>query len=198
MNQEELNKILEDHKLWLAGKGGQKANLRNAYLSDAYLSNADLSAADLSAANLSDANLRHANLSDANLSYASIRSANLRNANLIGADLSYANLRKANLSYAKLCYTNLSSANLVGVKVNWQSHELIAEMLLQGAGSVVNFRKIAGLVLVSKDWCWDKFARCLTQDERTWAKSVLGSYIQESDDLPEQLEAHSPHKHPDP
>ena len=163
MNQEELNKILEDHKLWLAGKGGQKANLRNA--------------------DLSSANLRGASLSCANLS----------NANLSGA-----NLRSANLSYAKLCYTNLSSANLVGVKVNWQSHELIAEMLLQGAGSVVNFRKIAGLVLVSKDWCWDKFARCLTQDERTWAKSVLGSYIQESDDLPEQLEAHSPHKHPDP
>lgn len=52
MNQDELNKILAEHKVWLRGDGGKHANLRDANLSDA----------NLSGANLSDANLRGADL----------------------------------------------------------------------------------------------------------------------------------------
>ena len=59
MEQAKLNKILENHKLWLRtnGQEGERANL--------------------SYADLSSANLRSANLSYANLSYADLRSANL-------------------------------------------------------------------------------------------------------------------------
>ena len=54
MEQAKLNKILEEHKLWLktSGEQGKKANLRYA----------DLSYANLSSANLSSADLRYANL----------------------------------------------------------------------------------------------------------------------------------------
>ena len=65
--KEELNKILEDHKLWLKGKGGKRADLSGAYLIDANLRCADLSGANLIDANLNNANLRDANLSGANL-----------------------------------------------------------------------------------------------------------------------------------
>ena len=78
--QEELNKILSDHKDWLYGKGSSRANL---------------SGADLSGANLIGANLIEANLIEADLS-----GANLSGANLIEADLSGTNLSGANLDYA--------------------------------------------------------------------------------------------------
>ncbi|NCU25103.1 pentapeptide repeat-containing protein [Candidatus Nomurabacteria bacterium] len=68
MNREELGKILDKHKLWLNGKGGERANLSGANLSCADLSGANLSWADLSGANLSGANLSGADLRRANLS----------------------------------------------------------------------------------------------------------------------------------
>ena len=102
MNQKELNKILDDHKLWLKtnGEKGARANLRYANLSYAELSSANLSYAELSSANLSYANLRYADLRYANLSYADLRYANLSYAELSSANLSYANLRYADLDYS--------------------------------------------------------------------------------------------------
>lgn len=80
--QEQLNEILNKHKEWLYGNGGNWA--------------------DLSGANLRDADLSGANLRRANLSWANLRGANLRRADLSGADLSGADLRDANLSVANL------------------------------------------------------------------------------------------------
>ena len=75
MTQEELNEMLEKHKLWLADEnGGEYADLRDA---------------DLRGANLSGADLRRADLSDANLSDANLSGADLRRADLSGADLDY-------------------------------------------------------------------------------------------------------------
>jgi uncharacterized protein YjbI with pentapeptide repeats len=62
MNKEELQKILELHKLWLRGDlKGKSANLRGANLYGANLQDADLRGANLRDANLRDANLRGAN-----------------------------------------------------------------------------------------------------------------------------------------
>jgi len=47
MRREELKKALDDHKLWLADDGGERANLSNANLRGANLRDADLSYADL-------------------------------------------------------------------------------------------------------------------------------------------------------
>jgi uncharacterized protein YjbI with pentapeptide repeats len=46
--KQELDKILDNHKLWLSsgGKEGERANLRSANLRSADLSSADLSSAD--------------------------------------------------------------------------------------------------------------------------------------------------------
>ena len=82
MEQAKLNKILDEHKLWLKtnGKEGKKADLRSA--------------------NLSSANLRSANLRSADLRYADLRYADLRYADLRYADLRYADLRYADLDYS--------------------------------------------------------------------------------------------------
>ena len=108
---EELNEILENHKLWLSlcGESGSRAILREADLRGANLREANLRWAALYKANLSGADLRWANLRGANL-----LSADLRGANLSGADLRGADLRGANLSEANLRGTDLRGANLGG------------------------------------------------------------------------------------
>lgn len=82
MIKNELNEILENHKLWLNGEGGECANLRGADLRYANLYNIDLRCADLNSADLNSADLRCANLRGASLSGANLNSANLNNANL--------------------------------------------------------------------------------------------------------------------
>ena len=100
MTQEELNKIVENHKHWLNEDVDGWEDMK-AYLSGAYLSGADLREANLSGADLSGADLSGADLRGANLSGADLRGANLREAYLRGADLREANLRGADLSGAK-------------------------------------------------------------------------------------------------
>lgn len=82
MEKEKLDKILENHKLWLNGEGGECANLRGADLRYANLYNIDLRCANLRGVDLSGANLNSANLSGASLYNANLYSSNLNNANL--------------------------------------------------------------------------------------------------------------------
>ena len=139
MEKDELQHVLEQHKLWFTGEGGARADLRYADLRYANLRYANLERADLEGANLSHAHLRYANLRHANLSHAYLRYANLRYANLEGADL--------------------ECANLEGALINWQSHQLISEVLLRAAGDDMARRALAGLVRVSGDKCWDFWDR---------------------------------------
>ena len=122
MTQEELNKILENHKHWLNADcnccNNMKADLSYADLCyadlrGANLRGANLRGADLSYADLSGANLRYADLRGADFSYADLRYADLRGANLRGANLRGADLRGADLSYADLSYANLRGAENV-------------------------------------------------------------------------------------
>lgn len=70
MKPTELSEILKKHKLWLEGKeGGQRADLRGAYLRDADLRDADLRCADLRYADLRCADLRGAYLRGADLDF---------------------------------------------------------------------------------------------------------------------------------
>ena len=105
--KQELDKILDNHKLWLlsGGKKGERADLRSAdlrsvNLRSADLSYANLSYADLRSADLSSADLSSADLSSANLSYADLRSANLYSADLYSANLYSADLRSADLDFS--------------------------------------------------------------------------------------------------
>ena len=114
MTQAELNRVIEQHKVWLDTKGeeGKRANLRNAELMFANLRNAELMLA----------NLKHANLKHSDLRYADLRCVNLRGANLTGAvlidaDLEDADLEGANLEGANLKYAYLTNVNLEGTGV---------------------------------------------------------------------------------
>ena len=74
MEPSKLKEILDQHKLWLDGRGGKRAdlgganltgaNLTGAYLGFANLNTTDLTGVDLTGANLTDANLTNAILPD--------------------------------------------------------------------------------------------------------------------------------------
>ena len=115
MTQNELDKILENHKKWLNGEdGGSRANLQDADLRDANLRSAALQGADLRGADLRGTDLRNVNLWDAALQGANLRSAALQGADLLGADLRGADLQGANLRGA-----NLQTADLRGADVDY-------------------------------------------------------------------------------
>ena len=84
MEQAKLDKILDNHKLWLRtdGEQGERANLEGAHLERANLEWANLEGANLEWAHLERANLEWANLEGANLEGANLERANLEGANL--------------------------------------------------------------------------------------------------------------------
>ena len=133
-----LLEIIDAHRQWLRGEGGERADLRRASLIEAdlsgvYLIGANLSpgavliGANLSGANLIGANFAGANLVGANLSGADLIAANLSGALLRDANLGEADLRDANMSRAilreaimkgtVLMGVNLSGANLIGANL---------------------------------------------------------------------------------
>jgi len=117
MTKDELDLVLQNHKLWIAGSpSGIRANLSVANLSGANLSDANLSGANLSDANLIGADLIGADLSRANLSGAYLSRANLSDAYLSDANLSGAYLNGANLSRANLSAFNICEGSLVVYK----------------------------------------------------------------------------------
>ena len=128
----------------------------------------DLRGANLSWADLSGADLRWADLSEAYLSWADLSEAYLRRADLRRADLRRAELRRA--------------------VVNWNSHDLLAEILRRAAGDNVPRRMLAGLILVSRDWCWKTFlAAEIDPALRQWALDEFRLWVKEGDNAPEIL-----------
>jgi hypothetical protein len=141
--------------------------------------------ADLGGADLGGADLRGADLQGANLRGADLFGADLAGADLTGADLTRASLHGANLRGADLrsgihYRADFGSAFLHGAHLPWQSHDLLAAILHKAAGSDREKRKVAGLVLVSRDWCWNNF---MTLDDPLtgWALDVLARFVHPAD-----------------
>lgn len=155
ISKEELNKILEEHELWLKGEGGKRADLSDTDLSDTDLSGVNLSDANLNNTNLRCANLKYADLSSANLRYADLKGANLRCADLKDADLRRANLEDADLSYSNLSNSNLrdvnlnsadlSSADLKDIKTN--IHTIGYNLACPEKGSFIGYKKAKGCLI---------------------------------------------------
>ena len=154
MTQEELKKVLEAHKHYLAhdceGWENMSANLRNADLNGAYLRRADLRGADLWRANLKGANLRGANLGGAYLSGAYLSGADLGGADLGGANLSGANISGANLSGADLGDANISGADLSGAdlrNVKYNEGTAFFALACPEEGDFIAWKKVGEVIV---------------------------------------------------
>ena len=118
ITKEELQEILEAHKLWI--DSGEQEGCR-----------ADLSKVDLSRVDLSWTNLREIDLSGADLSW-----TDLTGADLTGANLSGAYLQEANLQGAYLSKTDLRVATAKGCviyRAEFSSPKDRARLLMLGA-----------------------------------------------------------------
>ncbi len=142
MEASKLKEILDQHQLWIDGRGGKRANLEGANLGGA-----NLGGAYLEYANLTDANLYGANLTGANLAGAYLRDANLTRANLTGAILRGADLYCANLAGANLQGANLT--NTILPDISW---------IIPGCLAQLNNTRYYGFYL-AKDRKWDNFVQ---------------------------------------
>ena len=75
METSKLKDILDQHQLWLDGKGGKRAKLWSASLKSVNLTGANLKSADLDSADLYCADLTRANLCGAYLAGANLHGA---------------------------------------------------------------------------------------------------------------------------
>jgi hypothetical protein len=148
--------------------------------------NATLSGAQLVGEKLTGVDFRGANLAGANLAGSDLRGSSFVRAGLYGADFSGADLRHATLAHAELDH-----ALFAGARINWQSHDLISALLNHEAGNSIGKRKVAGLILVSRDWCWDSWSELGRRQPRhfAWALGVLARYVhpEDEDEVPTAL-----------
>ena len=179
ISAEKLQEIIKSHGRWLRNEeGGERANLRDAYLSGANLRGADLRGANLRGANLRDAylsganlrgaDLRDADLSDAYLSGANLRGADLRDADLRDAYLSGADLRGANLRGANLRGANLRDANLSGADLDKTYYQVVR----------IGSRRGTTTYCVDDDnvlcGCWNNYKGGTLEEFKTRVESVYG------------------------
>lgn len=111
------------------------------------------------------------------LNGAYLNGADLNGAYLTGAHLNGAYLNGAYLNGADLTGADLTGAHLNGAHLNWNSHVLLAEILLRATGADVEKCKVAGLVSIGNrlSLCWDDFL-AMDSESIDWALGVLAAH----------------------
>ena len=146
---ENINKLLEDHHLWVISKGeqGKQADLSGMDLMGINVKNLHLKGIIMSDANLSESNFNCVNLSGAklnntNLTGSQLNGVNLNNADLTGANLSGANLASAlvemgtkYLPQSGLIYTDLINADMTGANL---AKAILASANLSGCKGLID------------------------------------------------------------
>ena len=86
---------------------------------------------------------------------------------------------------ANLYNANLSNADLRNANLNWQSHDLLSEVLRQNATTTRHYM-LAGYIIMRRDLCWHNFFadENLTMADKKWVISVFKQYETEDNLLP--------------
>jgi uncharacterized protein YjbI with pentapeptide repeats len=155
-------------------------NLRGYNVEGTSFPGACLHSADFSLAKAKNTNFSGANLRESVFIGTDLRCANFSRADLACADFSYADLRGAYFLYA-----NLSNADFEEAKLNWNSSDIISELLYREADHVKK-QFLAGAIKMSYDTHWSEFllkTKALKK-ERKWAIAVLKKYTKPHDNSP--------------
>ena len=121
--------------------------------------------------------LRDSDLHDSDLRYSDLSGSDLRDSDLRGSDLRDSDLRYSDLRYSDLRGSDLRGSDLRGSDLSWNSHDLLAEILSREAGEDIKLSSFAGLVLLNRNWCWEKWLSVEITPELHWAASVLAKWI---------------------
>lgn len=180
-----VNRYNEGHVLFEGDPGESLEDaIARATSAGVCLGGANLRCVDLSGVDLSWGDFR-----GADFDFSILRGTNLEGADLDGASLFQTDLTGANLDDADFYNADIRSATLKGARLNWNSHDLLSEILFRDAEKDAPKRMVAGLIAVSTDWCWNRFLDMQVPPAcRKWALETLASYVVENDDHPAVLD----------
>jgi len=121
------------------------------------------------------------------------KGADLHGADLHGADLGAAYLRGAYLGGADLGAADLGGADLGAagkITVDWQSHELLSEILWQASGNLQSRKMLAAFVGRQTAWCWEKW-ETWKNPQKSWALKELSKWIKGGDGAPDLVKKYT-------
>lgn len=197
MKREQILQIFAAHARWYKKEpNGKRADFTGVDLSHSDFSatnfngaifvRAKLVGSIMSCANFYSCDFTGADLQRAYLSCADCHDVNFTDAILDCANLANADLSGANLSGASFVNAYLYTADLRCARLNWNSNDLIAELLRRAAETDLLKQQLAGLVLICRDRPWDKLIRWFNFDT-SWAIDELALWVKEGDNVPEIL-----------
>jgi hypothetical protein len=181
-NCEWLSSYLDEGRLFMPyGADLRGVNFRGMNLACASLARTDMSGADLSGVDLTRNNLSGAKLRGAKLCGAKLYSVNLSDSDLTGADFTGAEIFRVDLARAKL-----TGATFTDAIVDWNSNDLVAELIFRAAGKDRAKRKMARLFLENRNLFWDRFLS-MGLPLTSWVLEVLAPYVRDGDNAPKIL-----------
>lgn len=193
-DQSEFEKKYVSHQLWQRGEGrhSSRLNLRDVNLQRLNFAGYDLGGATFMGCAMLGSNFEAAQLVQTSfiatyLEKSCFDRANCHLADFGHADLTQASFRNANVETATFWHATLIDANFEGANINWQSHDLLSEILRQHALTTEQL-KIAGLLLVSRHQCWNgllQLAKAEADQENVeWAKRTLLKFALKDSECP--------------
>lgn len=130
ITQEEIDKKVEAHELWLNSNGtqGEKAyfinalikgkNFNNRNLCSVIFRNTNFDNTEFSYANLAYSNFNQCNITNTTYHFANLKNAVFENTTLSDVDFTYSNLYKTNFSNAKI--ESIYVTNAIPIKIKGQ------------------------------------------------------------------------------
>ena len=146
---EELEKILQDHQIWLKSNGekGERADLRNLDFSNS----ADLTAL-LRHYSLKNADLSHTDFSNQDLSGVIFKGAKLENANFNGAKLNNAHMENISADRINLSYADISNAYFDGAVIQHAQMNSTHANMTSFAHADMDFSDIRSMIAINADF----------------------------------------------
>ena len=208
MKREDVLKTFHAHARWYK----QEPNGSRADFTDVDLSGSDLSAtnfngatfvrtklvgATMSCANFYGADFTGADLQRAYLSCADMHGTNLTNAVLDCANLANVDLSGANLTGASFVNAYLYTANLDDVTLNWDSHDLVVEILRRYCKGNEWKLRVSGAILMDRlDGWYDRLPWYCGPGEDgdnmlEWTLAMLELHVKDGDNAPAMLKDRS-------
>jgi uncharacterized protein YjbI with pentapeptide repeats len=146
-----------------------------------------LDGANFAGAQLASADFSSSRLNGADFSRADLYRVKFRGTCLIGATFEGANLFGVDFRKASLMRADFRNADLRQLRVNWCSHDLVAEILRRAARADLDKLHVAGLILLQRQWRAADFIE-LGHPQTAWVLETLRPYVREDDEVPDGLE----------
>jgi uncharacterized protein YjbI with pentapeptide repeats len=109
--------------------------------------------------------------------------ANCRGADFSGANASAVDFREADLTGANFERADLRGARFDGALLDWNARDVVVEILRQASGDDFDKLHFTGLILLRRDWTWNRL-RALQHPMEHFLLASLHPLIRDDDNAP--------------